>query len=176
MTITLVATVIMVWIVVQLTHGEIVNSKSSTREVQSSLPSRPLQGILTVVPNHDYDLSIRPPYLVARPGGADVGELTGTSSGLEIYQTAYALPLPKSAKGNYASCLSLNWTGKNVWSTQHIIPWSRLRLGNRFCVQTTLDGSYISLLTVVKRPSNDRVNFSMVTWSCAALPTESVYC
>lgn len=49
--------------------------------MQPSLPGRPLQGILTVVPNHDYDPSIRAPYSVARPGGVDVGELTGTSSG-----------------------------------------------------------------------------------------------
>ena len=88
--ITLAATVIMVWIVAQVVRepenisgGS--NSKSSTEGAQPNLPGRPLQGILTVVPNHDYDPSIRPPYSVARPGGADVGELTGTSSGLEVY-------------------------------------------------------------------------------------------
>jgi hypothetical protein len=180
-TITLAATVIMVWVVAQVFHSEIVNSsiglnsKSSIQGVQPNLPRKPLQGILTVVPNHDYDLSIRPPYLVAHAGAVDTANLTGTSSGLEIYQ-AYVLPLPKKVKGNYASCLSLNWLGANVWSAQHVIPWSQLQMGNQFCVQSTLHGVYISLLTVVKPPDNDRVSFSVVTGSCVARPAKPAIC
>lgn len=162
--ITLAATVIMVWIVAQVVREpENISGGSNSKSSTEGAQGKPLQGILTVVPNHDYDLYIRPPYSVARTGEADVGELTGTSSGLEIY-LAYALPLTKTVKENYASCLSLNWMGANVWSTHHIIPWSQLRLGNQFCIEATMDGAYISLLTVVKQPDNDRVSFSVATW------------
>jgi hypothetical protein len=138
-------------------------------------PGHPARGTLTVRPNHDYILAVGSPYPIARIGGADVGDLTGTPTGVDVAE-AWALPLPRGVRGGYQSCLALNWTGMRVWSVGHVIPWRALRPGRQICVQTTYSGLYISLLTVSRRPAGERVTFRVETWSCNARSGESAIC
>ena len=138
-------------------------------------PANPARGTLTIRPNHDYILAVGSPYPIARIGGADVGHLTGTPTGVDVAE-AWALPLPRDVRGGYQSCLALNWTGTRVWSVGHVIPWTALRPGRQICVQTTYSGLYVSLLTVSKRPAGERVVFRVDTWSCSARPGEAAIC
>lgn len=138
-------------------------------------PDHPARGTLTIRPNHDYLLAVGSPYPVARIGGADVGDLTGISAGVDIAE-AWALPLPRGDRGGYQSCLAMNWTGTRLWGVGHVIPWRALRPGRQFCVQTTYSGLYISLLTVSRPPTGERVTFRVETWSCNARPGESAIC
>src|ERR1017187_6962424 len=130
-------------------------------------------GMLTVVPDHDYILAVGSPYPIARDSGADVGDITGTTEGVEVW-SAYALPLPRAVRGGYESCLNLNWKGPDVWTSQDVIPWSYLVPGRQICVQTA--SLYISLLTVARPPADGQVTFKVTTWSCTARPTESDIC
>jgi hypothetical protein len=138
-------------------------------------PANPARGTLTIRPNHDYILAVGSPYPIARIGGADVGHLTGTPRGVDVAD-AWVLPLPRGVRGGYQSCLALNWTGTRVWSVGHVIPWTALRPRRQICVQTTYSGLYISLLTVSKRPTGERVAFRVDTWSCNARPEETAIC
>jgi hypothetical protein len=138
-------------------------------------PANPARGTLTIRLNHDYILAVGSPYPIARAGGADVGHLTGTPSGVDVAD-AWALPLPRGVRGGYQSCLALNWTGTRVWGVGHVIPWTALWPGRQICVQTTYSGLYVSLLTVSRRPAGARVAFRVDTWSCSARPGESAIC
>lgn len=149
-------------------------SHGVTQSPGNGSPANSAQGTLTIRSGHDYVLAIGEPYQVARVGGADVGDLTGTPSGVDIYE-AYALPLPASAQSSEASCLALDWTGKGLQTTGQVIPWSQLKHGSRICVQTTYSGLWISLLTVKDR-GHDQATFQVVTWSCDARPDESAIC
>lgn len=137
--------------------------------------SQSAQGMLTVIPNHDYVLAVGSPYPMARSAGADVGDLTGTAEGVEVWY-AYALPLPQTVHGSYESCLNLDWKGPDVWTSQHVIPWSLLAPGRQICVQTASGSLWISLLTVDKAPADGQVTFKVTTWSCSARPDESTIC
>jgi hypothetical protein len=138
-------------------------------------PANPARGTLTIQPDHDYILAAGLPYPIARIGGADVGHLTGTPSGVDVAD-AWVLPLPRGVRGSYQSCLALNWTGTQVWGVGHVIPWTALWPGRQICVQTTYSGLYISLLTVSTRPAGERVAFRVDTWSCTAREGETAIC
>ncbi len=138
-------------------------------------PANPARGRLTIRPNHDYILAVGSPYPIARVGGADVGHLTGTPGGVDVAD-AYVLPLPRGVNGGYQSCLALDWTGSRVWGVSHVIPWAALRPGRQLCAQTTYSGLYISLLTVIKHPADERVTFRIDTWACNPRPDESAIC
>jgi hypothetical protein len=71
--------------------------------------SQSAQGMLTVIPNHDYVLAVGSPYPMARSAGADVGDLTGTAEGVEVWY-AYALPLPQTVHGSYESWVHFLWS------------------------------------------------------------------
>lgn len=138
-------------------------------------PANPARGTLVIRPNHDYILAVGSPYPIARVGGADVGHLTGTPGGVDVAE-AWALPVPRGTRGGYYPCLALNWTGTQVWSVGHVIPWKALRPGRQICVQTTDSGLYISLLTVSRRPAREQAAFRVRTWSCNPRPEESAIC
>jgi hypothetical protein len=138
-------------------------------------PANPARGRLTIRPNHDYILAVGSPYPIARVGGADVGHLTGTPSGVDVAD-AYVLPLPRGINGGYQSCLALDWTGPRVWGVNHVIPWAALRPGRQLCVQTTYSGLYISLLTVSRHRADEQVTFRVDTWACNPRPDESAIC
>jgi hypothetical protein len=151
------------------------NAPSGAGSQSGSQVPTSARGTLTIIPDHDYILAVGAPYPIARVGGADVGHLTGTTDGVEVYD-AYALPLAQDVAGSYESCLSLDWVGPDVWQVSHVIPWSQLAPGQQICVQTTWGGLWISLLTVSAAPADNEVTFNVTTWPCNARPDESAIC